>query len=157
MTQLSYRKKRNNKPQIIGVLLFLILFFTYQFHFKEKWFGDKNSSIDSKQIESILSKQENILTLDEWEKIADYRAQEYYECTKDLNLDITKSYIFEGCAVNYRNSWVNFRDGLENRANLNIDQITKLKDYWDKTSDEITKKITKTMEENDKKLRPNKY
>lgn len=155
MTELSYRKKKNNTPLIIGALLFLILFFTYQFNFKEKLFGKKSGS-GSIQIESILSKQENLLTIDEWKKIADYRAQEFYECTKDLDMDITKWYLFESCATSYNNNWVFFRDGLDERSNLNYDQRTMLKDYWHKTRDAMKEKVSNMMKENDKKLRPNR-
>ena len=55
--------------------------------------GSSNSN--SSQIESILSKQENLLSIEEWKKIADYRAQEFYECTKDLDMDITKWYLYK--------------------------------------------------------------
>jgi hypothetical protein len=157
MTQLSYRKKKDNTPQIIGALLFLILFFAYQFHFKDKWFGkNKGGNSDSGQVESILSKEEHMLTVDEWKKIADYRAEEFYECTKDLDMDITKWYLYESCATSYNNNWVRFRDGLDERANLNYDQREMLKDYWHKTRDAMTEKVSNLMKANDKKLRPNR-
>jgi hypothetical protein len=161
MTELSYRKKKNNIRNTISILLIFIFFFAFKYHFKEKWFGNKKSVSGSEQnleqAKSILSKQENLLSIEEWKKIADYRAQEYYECTKDLDMDLTKSYLWESCATDYSNSGVLFRDGLDERANLNYDQQKMLKDYWSKTSDAMINKVSKMMEENDRKLRPNQY
>lgn len=157
MTQLSYRKKKNNMPNIIGAIVFIILFLSYQFHFKDKWFGNKKGSgSNSEHVESILSKEEHKLTVDEWKKIANYRAEEFYECTKDLDMDITKWYLYESCATTYNNHWVLFRDGLDERANLNYDQREMLKDYWHKTRDAMTEKVSNIMKENDRKLRPNR-
>jgi len=160
MVKVKVKQDVSNKPKFILIILGFALVMVFVIFGTGKisniFHGSKGGSSDTSQMESILSKEEHKLTVDEWKKIADYRAQDFYECTKDLDMDITKWYLFESCATSYNNNWVFFRDGLDERANLNYDQREMLKDYWHKTRDAMTEKVGNLMKENDKKLRPNR-
>jgi hypothetical protein len=121
--------------------------------------GDNNSSESSipnySRVQIIFSKDDNLRTFEEWKQIADYRAEEYYECMK--NSDLSDTYTNESCSITYNNNWVEFRDGLEEKANLSYDQQKVLKDYWHKTRDMMTEKIKALFKRNDKNKRPNYY
>jgi hypothetical protein len=117
--------------------------------------SSESSGSNSEQIERIFSKDYNLRTFEEWKQIADYRAQEYYECMKHSNLSDT--YTNESCSISYNNNWVDFRDSLEEKSNLSYDQQQALEDFWHKTRDAMTEKVIVLMEENDKKKRPNFY
>jgi hypothetical protein len=161
MTQLSYRNRGNGSSKIIGALILIALFSAYHFHFKEKWFSNRGefhkSSFSNKNDKSLVYKEAHLLTFEEWKQIADIRAKEFYNCTKELDMDISRWYMYENCAREYNNNWVLFRDGLDYKANLTFEQTEELKDYWHKTRDDITEKVSKLMEENDRRKRPNKY
>ena len=147
-TDNSSSSKFNKIGIIIGIVtfgLFIILKVSNKLN---------SSSSESGQVQSILSKEEHMLTLEAWKSIADYRAQEFFECTKDLDNDSSKWYLYENCATSYRNDWVSYRDGLDYRANLNDEQREVAKDYWYKTQDEIIEKVSKLKNENDSRLRP---
>jgi len=160
MVKVKVKQDVSNKPKfnliILGFALVMVFVNIGTDKISNMFHGFKGGTSNSSQMESILSKEEHKLTVDEWKKIADYRAQEFYECTKDLDMDITKFYLYESCATSYNNNWVRFRDGLDERANLNYDQCEILKDYWHKTGDVMTEKVSNLIKENDKKLRPNR-
>ncbi len=163
MVKVKVKQNISNKPKfilvIIGFAIVLIFVLSGIDKIKNNFHNSNSkgsSSSNSSQMESILSKQENLLSIEEWKKIADYRAQEFYECTKDLDMG-EKYYLYESCAIDYNNNWVSFRNGLEEEANLNYDQQQMLENYWQTTRDEITERVTKLMQENDKLKRPNHY
>ncbi|WP_395051158.1 hypothetical protein [Flavobacterium sp.] len=150
----SSSPKTNKIAIIVGILVLGAFVFL-----KMNNLLNKNSTSDisesSSSIESILSKDYNLRTFEEWKQIADYRAQEYYECMKDSNLSNT--YKNESCSISYNNNWVDFRDSLEEKANLSYEQQQALEDYWHKTRGAVTEKVIALMEENDKKKRPEYY
>jgi hypothetical protein len=146
--------KSNKIAVIVGIFIFGIFIFFYMNNFLNKKNSSSNSGI-STNIENILSKDYNLIAFNEWKQIADYRAQEYYECMK--NSDLSDIYTNESCSINYNNNWVDFRDGLEEKANLSYDQQKVLEDYWHKTRDKMTEKIIALMNKNDKKKRPKYY
>ncbi|MCG3165158.1 MAG: hypothetical protein POELPBGB_00920 [Bacteroidia bacterium] len=147
MAKVTVKPTKSSKFNIILIVV-VIAFFVIYIGIDKIKNGSGNGS--------ILSKKEHLRTVDDWKKIADYRAQEFYECTKDLDMDISKWYLYESCATDYNNSWVRFRDGLDGRANLNFEQIESLKNYWDKTREEIEKKVSDVMDENERQKRPNR-
>lgn len=160
MVKVKVKQDVSNKPKFILVILGFALVMVFVIFGTDKisnmFHSSNGARSNSSQMESILSKEEHLLTVDEWKKIANYRAEEFYECTKDLDMDITKWYLYESCATSYNNDWVLYRDGLDERANLNYDQREMLKDYWHKTRDAMTEKVSNLMKENDRKLRPNR-
>ncbi len=141
---------------IIPMLIFII-YKGYNIYERKNPSNQNSEQTDEILSDEILSKEEHLLTADEWKKIADYRAQEFYECTKNLAEDLESYAVYEYCAKSYNNNWVLFRMGLDEKANLNDNQIEMLKDYWHKTRDAMTEKVQKIRRENEKKLRPNKY
>lgn len=144
--------------QLILVFILLMAFLIFKKDTIEKLFyGSKASLIDDSKIESILSKDEHLLSIDEWKMIAQYRAEQFYECAKGLSLDIESLSLYQSCAITYNNNWVSFQMGLDYKANLNYDQRRMLKEYWHKMRDEVTNKVKKSNEENEKQLRPNRY
>ena len=167
MAKINSKSSISNKPKFLGYLilfsigLVLILFgvnYIKSGYFTQNSINSDNNAINnSESNESLMYKEEHLLTFNEWKKIADIRAKEFYECTKDLDMDISRWYIYENCARTYNNNWVLFRNGLDYKANLTFEQTEELKDYWHKTRDDITEKVSKLMEENDRRKRPNKY
>jgi hypothetical protein len=164
MVKVKVKQNVSNQPKFLLVIIFFsILLISVIFG------TDKTSSIFNKQdsienspqiplqTESLLSKEENLLTFNEWKKIADYRSQEFFECTKNLAKDLESFAVYESCHRQYNNAWVIFRLGVEEKANLNYEQREQLLEYWKNTRDNMKGKITKQMEINEKKLRPNKY
>lgn len=139
---------------IAGLILFYQLYNVGLINFKHQSETNDDSISGSKQIESILTKQENLLTIDEWYKIADYRAKEFYECTKNLANDLESMVTYENCSRQYRNAWVTFQLGIDDKANLTDGQKEKVKMYWKNTEDGMLEKVTKLMDENEKKVRP---
>lgn len=164
MVKVKVKQNISNTPKfillIIGFAMVLIFVFSSVDKIKNIFHnsnsgGSSNSS--SSQIESILSKQENLLSIEEWKKIADYRAQEFYECTKDLANDLESYAVYESCYRQFNNAWVLFQLGIDEKANLTYEQREQLKEYWNKTEDNMREKVIKQMDEKEKKLRPNKY
>ena len=136
MKELSYQKKKNYGPDIvafIGLLIVLIFYISYSTK-------SSRSSTVLTTSHSLLSKEENLLSYQEWEEISRIRANEFYECAKDLGMDISSMASFETCAIQYNNGWVKFSAGLDEKSNLNSEDISKLKDYWNKSRSEMTKK-----------------
>lgn len=139
------------------IVVIMIAGFGLKAFFEYSNSDSKSKDNSDSNILRILSKNKYELTIDEWKKIADYRASEYYECAKDLALDLSSLYLSESCATEYSNSWVLFRNGLDHEANLNHEEIKLLKDYFNKTRYEMIEKVGKENEENEKRLRPKKY
>lgn len=167
MVKINSKSSISNKPKFLGYLalfsigLFLIFFGINSIkngYFTNPSTNSDNNTIDNNESnKSILYKEEHHLTFNEWKNIADIRAKEFYNCTKDLDMDFSRWYIYENCARAYNNNWVLFRNGLDYKANLTNEQTEELKDYWHKTRDDITEKVSKLMEDNDRRKRPNKY
>jgi TonB family protein len=150
MAKISTKKEGNNK---LYWIIPIILFMTYKGY---QIYKKKDGSSSAQNVENLLSKEEHLLTVAEWKKIADYRAEEFYELNKNLSKDDKSYAIIYQNNSDYNNNWVRYRDGLDERANLNYEQREMLKDYWHKKREEITEKVKKIMEENDRKLRPNR-
>jgi hypothetical protein len=164
MVKVKVKQNISNKPKfilvIIGFAIVLIFVFSGLDKIKNIFHNSNSngsSNSNSPQIESILSKQENLLSIEEWKKIADYRAQEFYECTKDLANDLESYAVYESCYRQFNNAWVLFQLGIDEKANLTYEQREQLKEYWNKTEDNMREKVIKQMDEKEKKLRPNKY
>ncbi len=119
--------------------------------------SERNQQGSNSSGESLLYKEEHKLTYEEWKKVAQIYANQYLNCNKDLTWDFSKVYISENCGIRYRNQYVRFREGLENRANLNWEQTRQLLKYWDELSDKTIELVKKRMDENDRKMHPNSY
>lgn len=162
MVKVKVKQNVSNKPKyflLIFGFAIIMMIFTFGTDKISEVFRNLNGSSNnnSSQIESILSKQENLLTIDEWKKIADYRAQEFYECTKDLAKDLESYAVFENCSRQYNNAWVVFQLGVDEKSNLSYEQRDQLKEYWKKSENDMREKVIKLAEEKEKKLRPNRY
>jgi DNA-directed RNA polymerase subunit F len=162
MIKVKVKQNVSNKPK------FFLLIFAFAIIMAIITFGaDKISGIfsnskdisnnNSSQIKSILSKEENLLTIEEWKKIADHRALEFSECSKDLANDLESLAVYENCYRHYNNAWVVFQLGLDEKSNLTYEQREQLKEYWKKTEDDMREKVIKLMEQKEKELRPNRY
>ena len=95
------------------------------------------------------------LSFEDWKVIARQDAQKYYENMQ--NLTYADMYATEAFITSYNNDWVTFRNSLDDYANLSSDQCELLKDFYQKTRDEMQERVKKRLEDNDRKLRPNKY
>jgi hypothetical protein len=160
MVKVKVQQHVSNKPKFIllilgfALLMVIVLFGTDKI--SNIFHSFKGGSSNSSRMESILSKEEHLLTVDEWKKIAEYRAQEFYDCAKNLANDLESSYVYENCYRDYNNAQVLFQLGVDEKANLNSEQREQVKNHWNKTEDEIRDKVIKAMRENEKKLRPNR-
>jgi hypothetical protein len=162
MVKVKVKQDISNKPKFFllifafAILMVIVFFGTDKVSSKfSNAAGSSNNN--STQMETILSKQENLLTIDEWKKIANYRAQEFYECTKDLAKDLESIVVYGNCIRQYNNDRILFHLGVDEKSNLNNEQREQLKEYWNKTDDDMKEKVLRIMEENEKKLRPNRY
>ena len=167
MVKVKVKQNISNKPKfillIVGFAIVLILVISGVDEIKNIF---HNSKIDSESINgnSALNKQyEEVnskgsydkFSFEDWKIIAQHDAQKYYENMQNLtNADM---YAIEAFITSYNNNWVTYRNSLDDYANLNSDQCELLKDFYQKTRDEMDEKVKKRLEDNDKKLRPNKY
>jgi hypothetical protein len=161
MVKVNVKQDVSIRPKFILIVLGFALVMAFVIFGADKisniFQGTKGDSSNTSQMESILSKEENKLTIDEWKKIADYRAQEFFDCTKYLANDLESAVAYGSCYREYNNARVLFQLGVDEKANLNFEQQKQVKTYWSQTEDEMREKVIKLMGENEKKLRPNKY
>jgi hypothetical protein len=118
--------------------------------------SSSDSNSQNKKYEEVLSKGGyNKLSYEDWKIIAIHDAQKYYDGLQ--NSTLADTYNTQAFSISYNNDWVTFRNALDDYANLNSDQVESLKEFYQKTRDEISERVKKKLEDNDKKLRPNKY
>ena len=152
MPELSYQKNKNSVYSIIGFIGFLLILIVYKFYSPISGTSSTSSESNPQAL-----KDESNLSFQEWEAVSRKRANEFYECAKDVGMDNYSMVVFENCARQYNNALLEFNAGLTEKANLSTEDIQRLKDYWDKTRAEMTKKVGTLIRENDKKKRPNYY
>lgn len=178
MGELNYRKKAksSNRSKILGVVLFSIFFFAYQFHFKEKWFGVNNSSnSENKNTTQNVGKEpyqsneqydlhyNNYSSLNlhswsyqDWKNHVDIKCKAFLDCFEyKLKNDAPKITLQE-CSGVHGNEWVLFRDALDEKSNLTSSQIEQLKDYWDSETEKVLEKEDELETKFDNLYRPNK-
>ena len=129
----------NMKGIFIGIVIAGVVIF-FANYIKSASSKSSSSSDIQTEVQTVFEKDINLRTYNEWQQIADYRALEYEKCMKDL--DLSDMDIHEYCAIDYNNSWVYFRNELEEKANLNYEQIQELEEYWSKARDKITEKVS---------------
>jgi hypothetical protein len=156
MVKVNVQPNKGSKMKgiIIGILIagIVVLFVNY---IKSSSSKSTNSSEVPSEVQTIFDKEINLRTYNDWKQIAHYRALEYEKCMKDSELSDMD--VHEYCAIEYNNSWVYFRNDLEEKADLSYEKIQELEDYWSKTRSEITEKVSKRLELKDQNKRPNYY
>ncbi|MFT6443641.1 MAG: hypothetical protein ACJASM_003203 [Salibacteraceae bacterium] len=147
MVKVIVKEESSNTPKYTGIMIAIVTFVVLAVIILKDKPGTSSAS----------TKVPHLRTYGDWEMVADYHAAQFYECTKELDEDITMWYLYENCSRIYNNGWVMFRDALDSKANLNSNQIESLKDYWHETRDSMSKKVAGVMEENEMRKRPNAY
>lgn len=117
--------------------------------------NNDSNSLNEKYEEVTSKGGYDKLSFEDWKIIAQHDAQKYYENMQ--NLTFADMYATEAFITSYNNDWVTYRNSLDNYSNLSSDQCELLKDFYQKTRDEMSERVKKRLEDNDKKLRPNKY
>jgi len=148
MVKVVVKQESSNIPKHLGIIIAVAIVVILG-----AVIGLKDKSGNS----SVSTKASHLRTYDDWKKVADYHAADFYDCCKDLDMDINEWYSFENCSKKYNNGWVMYRDALDSKANLNSNQVESLKDYWHETRDSMSKKVDGVMEENETRKRPNAY
>ena len=54
-------------------------------------------------------------------------------------------YATEAFITSYNNDWVNYRNSLDDYSNLSSDQCELLKDFYQKTRDEMSERVKKGL------------
>ena len=167
MVKVKVKQNISNKPKfivlIIGFSIVLLVVFSGIEGIKNILNNSKTNLESIKtdnplndKYEEVTSKGDyNKLSFEDWKVIARHDAQKYYENMQ--NLTYADMYATEAFSTSYNNDWVTFRNSLDDYANLSSDKCELLKDFYQKTRDEMSERVKKKLEDNDKKLRPNKY
>ena len=167
MVKVKVKQNVSNKPKfIILIISFSLVFLVVISGFDKikNIFNDSKTNSEAiitdnplnEKYEEVLSKGGyDKMSFEDWKVIARHDAQKYYENMQ--NLTYADMYATEAFITSYNNDWVTFRNSLDDYANLSSDQCELLKDFYQKTRDEMSERVKKKLEDNDKKLRPNKY
>ncbi len=167
MVKVKVKQNISNKPKfiilIIGFLFVLLVVFFGVDEIKNIFNKSKTNSESIITDNPLNEKYEEVtskggydkLSFEDWKVIARHDAQKYYENMQ--NLTYADMYATEAFITSYNNNWVTYRNSLDDYANLSSDQCELLKDFYNKTRDEMAERVKKRLEDNDKKLRPNKY
>jgi hypothetical protein len=155
-------KVKQNSPMKY-VFLITIIIGILIIGYKNTSVNKSSSNFENSDSNGLNEKYEDVtskggydkLSFEDWKVIANHDAQKYYENMQ--NLTYADMYATEAFITSYNNDWVTFRNSLDDYANLSSDQCELLKDFYQKTRDEMSERVKKKLEDNDKKLRPNKY
>jgi hypothetical protein len=152
---ISKSEKSNNSSLLIATILCVAVFFGFKFIISDSKNNESpKTSNDNSTINTIVSKEDHLKTYDDWKKIADYKTEELYTCAKELINDDKWMQVGDICSAEHGNKRVLFRDGIEERSNLNYEDRQSLLKYWDEKFDITIKKIQQLIDENEMKKRP---